>query len=132
MPDHSPMMPRADHLITIEQKQRRVTVKLSGKIIAETERALTLQEADYPAVQYIPRDDVDMTNLALSHHRTHCPYKGNASYFHAMAGNRRIENVAWSYEAPYDAVGSIRDYIAFYPDRVDRIEGAALAGRTEV
>jgi uncharacterized protein (DUF427 family) len=127
MPDHSPMMPGVDHPITIERKQRRVTVMLGGKIIADTERALTLQEANYPAVQYIPRDDVNMADLAPSDHGTHCPYKGDASYFDGAAGNRQMENVAWSYEAPYDAVAAISGYIAFYPDRVDGIEEAPLA-----
>jgi uncharacterized protein (DUF427 family) len=126
------MMPGVHHPITIERKQRRVTVRLSGKIIADTERALTLQEANYPAVQYIPRDDVNMADLAPSHHRTHCPYKGDASYLDGLAGNRQMENVAWSYEAPYGALAAIKDYIAFYPNRVDGIEEAALAERTEV
>jgi uncharacterized protein (DUF427 family) len=126
------MMPGIDHPITIERKQRRVTVRLSGKIVADTKRALTLQEADYPPVEYIPRDDVNMADLAPSNHRTHCPYKGDASYFDGVGANRQMENVAWSYEAPYDAVAAIRGYIAFYPDRVDEIEEAALAEGTGV
>jgi uncharacterized protein (DUF427 family) len=121
------MMPGVDHPITIERKQRRVTVRLSGKIVADTKRALTLQEADYPAVEYIPRDDVNMADLAPTNHRTHCSYKGDASYFDGVGPNLQMENVAWSYEAPYDAVAAIRGYIAFYPDRVDGIEEAALA-----
>lgn len=115
-------LPGPDHPITIEPNPKRVRVRLGGEVIAETDRALTLREASYPPVQYIPREDARMALLHRTAHATHCPYKGNASYYTVAAGGRRAENAAWSYEHPYPAVAQIAGYLAFYPDRVDAIE----------
>jgi uncharacterized protein (DUF427 family) len=82
---------------------------------------LTLREASYAAVEYIPRRDVDMTALTRSEHQTYCPYKGDASYFSIPAGGDRSINAVWTYESPFEATAQIRDYLAFYPDRVDQI-----------
>jgi uncharacterized protein (DUF427 family) len=90
--------------------------------VADTRNALTLREASYPPVQYIPRKDVDMTLLARTDHATHCPYKGDASYYSIPPGGARSANAVWTYEAPYAAAAAIRDYLAFDPDRVDSIE----------
>jgi uncharacterized protein (DUF427 family) len=116
--------PGPDHPIMIAPNPRRVRVIFNGKTVAETTRALTLKEADHPAVQYIPRADADMSALARSDHHTRCPYKGEASYFSLVADGKRAENAVWSYEQPFPAVAAIKDHVAFYPDRVDRIEQA--------
>jgi uncharacterized protein (DUF427 family) len=100
----------------------RVVVKLGGHTIADSRNALTLREASYPAVQYIPRKDVDMTLLERTDHSTHCPYKGDASYYSITPGGERSKNAIWTYETPHDAVSEIKDHVAFYPDRVDSIE----------
>jgi uncharacterized protein (DUF427 family) len=110
-----------DHTITIEANPSRVVVKLGGKVIADTRAALTLREASYPPVQYIPRRDVDMTALTRSEHTTFCPYKGDASYYSIPAGGDRSLNAVWTYETPFEAMAQIKDYLAFYPDRVDEI-----------
>ena len=115
-------IPGPDHPITIERNSRRVVVTLGGKAIANTTAALMLREANYPAVQYIPRGDVDMTALERTDHGSHCPYKGNASYFSIPAGGERSVNAAWSYEKPHAAVSQIAGHLAFYSDRVDGIE----------
>jgi uncharacterized protein (DUF427 family) len=115
-------IPGPDHPITIERNRRRVIVTLAGKVIADSRQALTLQEANYPPVQYIPREDVDMSAIERSNHGSYCPYKGNASYYNIPVGGERSANAIWTYEAPYSAVAGIRDYLAFYPDRVDAIE----------
>lgn len=115
-------IPGPDHPITIEPTNARVRVTVGGKVIAETEAALTLREAGYPAVQYIPRADVDMTLLERSDLKTYCPYKGEASYFSIPAGGGRAKDAIWTYEQAYDAVSSIAGHVAFYPDRVDTIE----------
>jgi uncharacterized protein (DUF427 family) len=112
------LIPGPDHPITVEPNPARVVVTAGGKVIADTRDALTLREADYPAAQYIPRADVDMAALERSDTSTYCPYKGDASYFSIRPGDDAI----WTYEAPHDAVASIRDHLAFYPDRVDAIE----------
>ena len=115
-------IPGPDHPITIERNPARIVVSLAGRIIADTREALTLREAHYPAVQYIPRKDVDMTLLDRTDHTTYCPYKGDCSYFSIPPGGERSVNAVWSYEAPYAAVTPIKDYLAFYPERVDAIE----------
>jgi uncharacterized protein (DUF427 family) len=115
-------IPGADHPISIVANPSRVTVVAGGKVIADTRSALTLREASYPPVQYIPRRDVDMTALTRSAHTTYCPYKGDASYFSIPAGgDHRAVNAVWTYETPFEATAQIRDYLAFYPDRVDQI-----------
>jgi uncharacterized protein (DUF427 family) len=115
-------VPGPDHPITIERNPKRVVVSAAGRIIADTRDALTLREAHYPPVQYIPRKDVDMDQLMRTQRATYCPYKGDASYFNIPLGGERSIDAVWSYEAPYEAVTEIKDYLAFYPDRVDAIE----------
>lgn len=115
------MVPGPDHPITIEPNPRRVIVTVAGRVIADSTGALTLQEARYPAVQYIPRKDVAMAQLQPTDHHTYCPYKGAATYFSIPAGGDRSANAVWTYEEPYTAVAAIGQHLAFYPDRVDEI-----------
>lgn len=115
-------IPNSEHPITIERNRSRVRVNVAGRVVADTTRALTLRESDYPAVQYVPRDDVDMSLLERSDNQSYCPYKGDAAYYTFTVGGDRGKNAVWTYEAPYDAVAEIKDYLAFYPDRVDSIE----------
>lgn len=115
-------VPGPDHPITIEPNPSRVVVRAGGRVIADSRSVLTLREASYPGVQYIPRKDVDMTLLERTSHATYCPYKGECSYFSIPAAGARAANAVWTYEAPYDAVAAIKDHVAFYPDRVDSIE----------
>jgi uncharacterized protein (DUF427 family) len=124
MADKQIKIPGPDHPIMIEVNPSRVVVKVSGKIIADTRDALTLREASYPPVEYIPRRDVDMAALGRSEHTTYCPYKGDASYYSIPAGADRSINAVWTYETPFDAMAQIKDYVAFYPDRVDEIGSA--------
>ena len=121
MTDKPVKIPGPDHPITIEANSSHVRVTVGGKLIADTRDALTLREASYPPVQYIPRRDVDMAALTRSEHTTYCPYKGDASYYSIPAGGDRAVNAVWTYESPFDAMAQIKDYVAFYPDRVDKI-----------
>ena len=114
-------IPGPDHPITIEKSDSRIRVSIAGRVVADTHDALTLREAAYPAVQYIPRKDVDMSLLERTDHTSYCPYKGDCSYYSIPVGGERSVNAVWSYEQPYDAVSQIKDYVAFYPDRVDSI-----------
>jgi uncharacterized protein (DUF427 family) len=114
--------PGPDHPITIERNPNRVLVSLAGHVVADTRDALTLREASYPPVQYIPRKDVDMTLLDRADHATYCPYKGDCAYYSLPIGGERSVNAVWTYEAPYAAVAAIENHLAFYPDRVDAIE----------
>ena len=122
MTERTVKIPGPDHPITIQPNQSRVVVTLGERVIADTREALTLREASYPPVQYIPRKDVDMTALTRSATTTYCPYKGEASYFSIPAGGERSGDAIWTYESPYAAVAEIKDHLAFYPDRVDAIE----------
>lgn len=115
-------LPGVDHPITIEPNPTRVVVTIAGRIIADTTAALTLREASYPGVQYIPRKDVDMSLLQRTDHGTYCPYKGDCAYYSIPLGGERATNAVWSYEAPFPAVAVIKDHLAFYPNRVDAIE----------
>ena len=115
-------LPGPDHPITIEANSRRVRITWNGQVVADSKRALTLREAAYAPVQYIPRADVKMALLKRSDHGTHCPYKGDASYYSIELEGRRSENAVWSYEEPYEAMAAIKGYVAFYPDRVSSIE----------
>ncbi|MEW9310673.1 DUF427 domain-containing protein [Labrys neptuniae] len=112
--------PGPDHPITIAPAGKRVVVKLDDAILADSRDALILKEASLNPVYYIPRADVAMSEISPSDTSTHCPYKGDASYFSARSGAAR--DIAWSYEAPFDHMLIIKGYLAFYPDRVDAIE----------
>ena len=118
-------VPGPDHPITIKPHAMRVTVTFNGAKIAESERALLLEEADYPAVAYIPREDVDMAQLEAHDHSTYCPYKGDASYFSVYVGGKRAEAAVWTYEEPNPAFAEIKDHLAFYPDKMDAIDHAS-------
>jgi uncharacterized protein (DUF427 family) len=114
--------PSPDHPITLAPNPNRVRVLVGGVIVAETTRALTLKEASLPSVQYIPREDVAMDLLDRSRRKTHCPYKGDASYWDVTAGGITAREAVWSYEKPFPAVEDIAGHLAFYPERVDAIE----------
>ena len=121
MTDKPMRIPGPDHPISIEPNLSRVVVTFGGQVIADSRAALTLREASYPPVQYFPREDVDMAALTRSDHTTYCPYKGEASYFSIPAGGDRSLNAVWTYETPFEAMTQIKEYVAFYPDRVDEI-----------
>ena len=122
MPERVVKSPGPDHPITIAPSREHVTVRVGGKVIADTREALILQEADYPAVRYIPRKDVDMAALSRSDKHTYCPYKGEASYYSITDGGERSIDAIWTYETPHEAMLRIENHLAFYPNRVDGIE----------
>ena len=105
-----------EHRITVSPAGKPVRALFGGEVIAETREALAMQEGEYPLVYYFPRQDVRMERLERSAHSTHCPFKGDASYFSLRGGP---PNAVWSYERPFDEMAAIRDYLAFYPDKVE-------------
>lgn len=109
--------PTAEHPITVTPSGRHVTVKVHGEVVAETDAALTLQEASYPAVHYIPLADVREDVLRPSDTSTYCPYKGEAGYYHVTVAGTTIDDAIWTYEQPYPAVAAIAGHVAFYPDK---------------
>ena len=105
-----------DYRIAVAPAGKRVTVDFAGNTIADTREALAMKEGDYPVVYYVPRKDVKMDRLERSAHSTHCPFKGDASYFSLKGGPR---DAVWSYERPFDEMAAIREYLAFYSDKVE-------------
>jgi len=123
-------IPGPDHPITIARNPKRVRAKVAGHVIADTDAALTLKEADYPPVQYFPREDVEMGFFGKTDKHTNCPYKGEASYYTTKIEGNLLENVMWSYEDPYPAMQQIAGYVAFYPDKIEvyEVEDEAVNG----
>ena len=115
-------IPGPDHPITVAKNPRRVVVRIGDRVVADTNEALTLREASYPAVQYIPRQDVDMSLLQRADHETYCPYKGSCNYFSIRLGDTQSANAVWTYEQPYEAVAEIAQHLAFYPNRGATLE----------
>jgi uncharacterized protein (DUF427 family) len=112
------LIPDATHPITIEPTLGRVVVRVGEQVVADTRSALTLQEASYPAVQYVPIDDVDPAVLRRTDSHTYCPYKGEASYYTLVTAGAQITDAVWTYETPYDSVVEIAGHVAFYPQHV--------------
>jgi uncharacterized protein (DUF427 family) len=110
-----------DHVLGFEDAPAAVRVRVGERVLAETHRGLTLLEGRYPAVVYVPREDVRMECLRRVDHSTHCPFKGDAAYFDfrdpARDGPEPVAQVAWSYEDPFDQMEAIRGHLAFYADR---------------
>lgn len=112
-----------NHHITTRPAGVHVQVKFEGETIADTRDAVRLEETFVghvvaPVVYYIPRKDVRMERLVRTSHHTHCPFKGEASYYSLKDGP---ENAVWSYEQPYDEMLVIKEYLAFYPDKVETV-----------
>lgn len=111
--------PNAGHPITIEPTNARVQVRVNGELIADTTAALELREATLPAVQYIPMADVVTERLVRTETSTYCPFKGTASYYGVRTGDDTVDDVIWTYEAPYPAVAAIAGHVAFYSTKAD-------------
>ena len=104
--------------ITLEPHSRRVLVKFADTVVADSRAAVLLREASLPPRLYIPRDDVDMTYLQPTDHRTHCPFKGDANYFSIKVGEKVAANAVWTYQKPIADVEGIEGLVSFYPERV--------------
>jgi uncharacterized protein (DUF427 family) len=114
------LQPGAGHPITITPTAQHVTVRINGEVVADTDAALTLQEATLPAVQYIPLADVKNDMLRRTDTATYCPFKGDASYYSVVTSSGdTVDDVIWTYQRPYPAVAEIAGHVAFYPDRAE-------------
>jgi uncharacterized protein (DUF427 family) len=117
--------PTTEHPITITPTGTRVVVRVNGEVVADTSDALQLQESSYPAVQYIPFEDVEQDRLTRTDTSTYCPYKGDAGYYSVSTAAGTVEDVIWTYDQPYPAVAQIVGHVAFYPDKADISVGTA-------
>ena len=107
-------------MIRIGPAGRRVRVTFNGEVVADSRDALVLEEGSYPPVYYLPRKDVKMERLIRTSHTSHCPHKGDATYY-SLSNGPTARNAVWSYEQPIESVKAIKDHLAFYPDKVDAI-----------
>ena len=114
--------PQNAHHITIDESGASVKITFAGKNVVDTKAALILREGSIPPVYYVPRNDVRMDLLKATERLTHCPFKGDASYWTVVAGDKVAENAVWSYQQPFDQVAAIKDHLAFYVDRMDAFE----------
>ncbi|MEU8202970.1 DUF427 domain-containing protein [Streptosporangium sp. NPDC049046] len=121
MTDKPILEPSPSHPITITPNPARIVVSVAGRVVADSRSALTLREAAYPPVQYIPITDVDRSLLERTDTASYCPFKGDASYYTVTVDGKQAVDAVWFYESPYPAVAEIKDHVAFYPDRVDSI-----------
>jgi uncharacterized protein (DUF427 family) len=118
--------PTAEHPITINPTGQHVVIRVHGDVVADTHRALQLQESTYPAVQYIPFDDVVSEVLTRTDTSTYCPFKGEAAYYSVTtAAGDTVDDAIWFYEQPYPAVAAIAGHVAFYPDKAEVTVGDA-------
>jgi uncharacterized protein (DUF427 family) len=108
----------AGHQITITPTRDHIEVTLGGEKLAESDRAVLLDETGYPTRYYIPREDVRTELLRATRHHTTCPFKGEASYWSAEVGGEVHENLVWSYETPIPQAEEILGLMSFYPERV--------------
>ena len=99
----------------------RVRVTFNGEVVADSREAMRLEEGTYAPVYYVPRKDVKMERLIRTSHTTHCPHKGDATYF-SLCNGRTARNAVWSYEQPLEHAQAIKNHLAFYPDKVDAID----------
>ena len=107
-----------EHTVEISSDTCAIKVTWNGCVVADTQAARILREARYPAAYYVPIADTDAAFLSKTDHTTHCPFKGDASYYSLVADDVQDENAVWVYEEPFDQVEAIRDHVSFYPDRV--------------
>lgn len=115
-----------DHTITLETAGERLRVVWKGEVIAESNDAVALFERKHDPVYYFPQSDVRMDLLQRTDLATHCPYKGDASYWTLRGAGGTAENAVWAYETPLDSVGGIKDRLAFYLDTMGKDYGLVL------
>lgn len=114
-----------EHRITVTPFFGRVVVTFKGTLVADTERALQLNEGSYGPVLYIPRSDCKMEHFIETEHQTRCPFKGEARYWTLSSKDGEAVNAVWAYDNPLPVATDIRNHVAFYPDKVDIRAGGA-------
>ncbi|MBZ9852915.1 DUF427 domain-containing protein [Mesorhizobium sp. CA13] len=107
-----------DKVITVEPYEGTVTVRAGDTVIASSTNAKVLTEAPYPAAFYIPFADIDFSKLGGTQSSTHCPYKGDASYWSVLPAGEAGKDAMWAYEQPFDEMAEIRNHGAFYASKV--------------
>ena len=113
-----------DYRVEIDPNPVRVRIRFNGTWVADSEATLLVRETQHEAVIYFPREALHSEWFERTEHESFCPFKGEASYWTLRVADRCEENVAWSYEDPFSEVADLRNYVAFYSDRVEFREGS--------
>ncbi len=111
-----------NHKVELIKSEKHVRAIFNGEVVADSRRAIIVDESGYRLVYYFPREDARMDYMLRTDHHTYCPFKGEASYYTLTVRDKKEENAVWTYEEPYDEVEELKDYLAFYASRVDKIE----------
>jgi uncharacterized protein (DUF427 family) len=111
-----------DHKVKLINSDQHVQVIFNGEVVADSKRTIVVDESGHKPVYYFPRDDVRMDHMQRTNHHTYCPFKGEASYYTLTVRDEKEENSVWTYEKPYDEVKELKDYLAFYVNRMDKID----------
>jgi uncharacterized protein (DUF427 family) len=109
--------------IIISRIPETVTVAVGSTLLGKSTRALEVKEGPYPPVIYVPREDIDMSRLVRTNHKSSCPWKGQASYYSIKGDFAKFANAVWSYEDPKPEMAIIAGHLAFYTDRVSVTRG---------
>ena len=126
MPSSPAFAANPGHTITLTPETARIQVLFKGTLVADTVRAIRLQEASYPACIYVPRADCRMEYFTETAHQTKCPFKGTARYWTLKTMDGEAENAVWGYDDPFDQMAAIDRHVAFYPNKVAIKTGAAV------
>ena len=113
-----------DYRVDLDPSRERVRLRFNGELIADSAKTLIVRETKHDPVVYFPREDVRLDAMQRTDHETFCPFKGEASYWSLRVGDRVEENAVWTYEDPFDEVAGLKDYVSFYPDRVEWLREA--------
>ena len=106
------------HTISTRTGDQTIEVRLDGEVVARSEHPVLLEETGLPTAYYLPREDViaDVRAIDLS---THCPFKGDASYWTIQIGDKTHDGIAWSYETPKAGAEQIQSHLAFFANRAE-------------
>jgi uncharacterized protein (DUF427 family) len=121
-----------DHKVEERRLRERVKVEVDGRVIAESDDVIRVDEDRYPPRYYLPRQSVLMGVLKRSTTTTECPFKGTAHYFNLSVGDRTLKDAVWSYEEPYDEHRDLKDRVAFYDDKIPEIRVVVGAPRENI
>jgi uncharacterized protein (DUF427 family) len=105
--------------IDVLASSRNVRVEIDGVTVAESQNARLLFETGLPTRYYLPKTAVRLDLLESSDTRSHCPYKGTASYYSAHVGDTTHEDIAWFYDTPLPESQKVAGLVAFYNEKVD-------------
>jgi uncharacterized protein (DUF427 family) len=113
-------MPETKGLIWFEDFPRRMRATFGGETVVDSVRAKLLHEHGHLPILYFPEQDVRADLVQATDHSTRCPWKGEASYWSVVVGDRAAENAMWAYLDPIEGAPPLAGYRAVYWNSMDR------------